>query len=266
MDIDEIFLLICSYMLDVKDLIKLELLSTRHKELVRRTAWDTFTINVNSEHILEKMLSHHIFLKLRIFENATADDIDAVVKHRSWDLTDMVIIDDTESVKNFLGLTTTYVKKFAIIFNMISRIIPTCCITINYFRGFLISQPSFDKVISIEFDFTNFSSFYCLPGTYHMIINTNEFNQEFNSMIDGLDVSFYAQCNSRRTLRLVWSSSSKCKRCGEYDCNWCEKKIQCPWCLKNIFMWETKWWNNSVDICSKCFDKPGPLRVRSKSA
>ena len=98
MDIDDIFLIICSYILDVKDLLKLELLSIRHKELIRKTTWDTCTINVKSEKMLEKMLSHHIFLKLRIFQNATDDYISAVMKHRSWDLTNIVVMNDTNLV------------------------------------------------------------------------------------------------------------------------------------------------------------------------
>ena len=136
--------------------------------------------------------------------------------------------------------------------------IPMCHITINYNKGFLISQPSFNKIIHIEFDFTNFGSFFCRNyrgGNYCMIIDTNEFSKEFNLMIDRHNATFYVQRNSSRILRLDWPLEVNCKYCGGYNCDYCETQLKCPWCRKNIFMYETMWWNKRVDVCFECFVK-----------
>lgn len=65
---NDIILSICSFILDLGELIKLELLSVHHKELIRKNKWNTFHVRIKSEEMLLNMLSFHTFLKLDLSE------------------------------------------------------------------------------------------------------------------------------------------------------------------------------------------------------
>ena len=85
---DDIFLSICSFILDLKELIGLELLSVRHKKLIRKTKWDTFMIRIKSEKMLLKMLEFHTFLKLDLSKtNVTNSSVSKLINCHTIDLT-----------------------------------------------------------------------------------------------------------------------------------------------------------------------------------
>lgn len=58
---DDIFYLICLNISNLQELIKLELLSSRYKKLIRQIKWNTFVVQIKSEYQLLKMMSHHVF-------------------------------------------------------------------------------------------------------------------------------------------------------------------------------------------------------------
>ncbi len=60
--IDDMFLLICSFISNVRELIKLELLSNHHTKLIRKNKWSTCVVCVKSEHMLSEITLRHVFL------------------------------------------------------------------------------------------------------------------------------------------------------------------------------------------------------------
>ena len=71
--ISDLFVQICKHIDNAKDLLQLELLSSRHKSIIRNTKWDHFIVKIRSEQLLENMLLFHFFLKLDLSNTNVTD-------------------------------------------------------------------------------------------------------------------------------------------------------------------------------------------------
>ena len=93
--INELFILICEHIDDIKELIQLKLLSNNHKNIIRKTKWDHFIVKIRSEQSLENMLLFHFFIKLDLSNtNVTDKSVSKLINCHTLDLSGTQVTDE----------------------------------------------------------------------------------------------------------------------------------------------------------------------------
>ena len=95
--IDDLFIEICGYIDNVKELLKLELLSKYHCKIIRNVKWIHFELYIRSDEMLDAMLENHKFGNLFLPTDANDENVSKLINCHTLDLSYTKVTDKSVS-------------------------------------------------------------------------------------------------------------------------------------------------------------------------
>ena len=140
--ISDLFVQICKHIDNAKDLLQLELLSSRHKSIIRNTKWDHFIVKIRSKQSLKNMLLFHFFLKLDLSNTDITDGIvSKLINCHTLNISWTKVTD--ESVSKLINCHTLNLSGTKVTDESVSKLIN--CHTL-YLSGTNVTDECMDKL------------------------------------------------------------------------------------------------------------------------
>lgn len=143
---NELIYQVCSSITNIKKLLSLELVCKHYRDSIRKIKWNTFTLIIKSDSMLDKMLQNHMFTKLLF----------------SYDITD-------ESVIKLINCDTLYLNKPSVSDTSVSKLI-NC--QILHLRGSSITDKSVLNLVNCQI--LNLSATSVTDKSVSKLINCHE--------------------------------------------------------------------------------------------
>jgi HD superfamily phosphohydrolase YqeK len=140
--INDIFIEICKNIFDLKQLIKIELISKYHMCLVRKTNWYHFSVYLNEKQI-EHVLSIYNFRNLNLHTAITDESILKLINCHTLNLSSTKVTD--ESVSKLINCHTLNLSYTAVTDKSVSKLIN--CHTL-YLSQTAVTDESVSKLIN----------------------------------------------------------------------------------------------------------------------